>query len=429
MVDKIPQDMFNPESRFFDPACKSGEYLREIYNRLMETESLMIKYKDPFERHTHILTKQLFGVALSNISLERTTKNLKGLGINIRLIDNYLDIIKGKHKKTIKDVIGEEFGTDMKFDVIIGNPPYQEMTDGGGSGKRGIPLAPYFVLRAKEILGETGKLIMIIPTRWYSQSEKIYEDTREALMDGHLKKMVDFTDATECFKGVSIAGGVSYFIYDRSYNGMTEMQNSKSTWEMDFSKPSIILRGKEVTEVHKKVRDVECNNKTFGDVVSSVNYFGLLRSVRGSVIETDYCNIKLKHSDGYGYINKEDVTKNADQIENYKIITGYMNGSTDKVLSSVEILGPNEVCTLTYLVLGIVQDKDIAERIKEYFETKFVRFLIKGTVTNSTLTRNNYSVVPLQDFRKTWTDKELYEKYSLTQEEIDYIEKTIPAMN
>ena len=341
----------------------------------------------------------------------------------------YMDVIKDTTGEMFKDVVKEAFGS-MKFDVIIGNPPYQEMTSGGGTGKMGKALFPYFVFRAKEVLGkEEGKLVMIMPTRWYSQKDNIYIKLREELMDGHLKRIFDFPNANECFEGVSIAGGVSYFIYDKGHWGLTELRSGKMKWCMDYSKPEMILRDGIASNINKRIINTSQGEKNFGDVVSSTDMFGILRSFRGSVIETEDCNIKLKHSEGYGYISREDIRKNINQLMNYKIITGYMNGSTNKVLGSVEVLGPNEVCTLTYLVLGVVRDRQMAENIKRYFETKFVRFLIKATVSNITLTRNNYSVVPLQNFTELWTDEKLYKKYKLTKDEIEHIENTIKSMS
>lgn len=140
MVDMLPDDVWNDSTTFLDPACKGGEYLREIFDRLMDTESLQIKYKSELERAIHILDKQLFGIALSGVSKDRTVRKLNGYDKNIIVVPYYIDILKSKTRECVvkgkvvsfKEKLAYEFRRDeMNFDVVIGNPPYQEITGGG----------------------------------------------------------------------------------------------------------------------------------------------------------------------------------------------------------------------------------------------------------------------------------------------------------
>ena len=121
MVDLLPADVWNPETTFLDPACKGGEFLKEIYNRLMETESLKAIYPNDIVRSNHILSNQIFGISITEVSKKRTTDSLNGFGYNIKIIPGYIDKIKGKclgskedgTEKDIKNILSEEFGKRM----------------------------------------------------------------------------------------------------------------------------------------------------------------------------------------------------------------------------------------------------------------------------------------------------------------------------
>ena len=171
MVDMLPEEIWNSKTTFLDPACKGGEYLREIYDRLMETELLQSEFPNPIERSNHILKNQIYGIALSQVSLERTTKKLLGEDRNIRVIPCYINRLKGINmgsqpdgrQNNILDILNKEFGKEMKFDVVIGNPPYQESTGGGTGTGTGSALYDKFIQNAEKFAMLT---CMIVPMRW-----------------------------------------------------------------------------------------------------------------------------------------------------------------------------------------------------------------------------------------------------------------------
>lgn len=187
MCDMLPKEVWNDKTVFLDPACKGGEYLREIFDRLMETESLQAKYPNELERSLHILKNQIYGIALSQVSFERASKKLMGYDNNIRVIPNYINKLKGiglgslsdGKVKTIKDILNEEFNRDMKIDVVIGNPPYQE-NNGGGTGSGANSLYEKFMTKAVET--NTQYVALITKSSWINGGR--YANTRKTMIGG-----------------------------------------------------------------------------------------------------------------------------------------------------------------------------------------------------------------------------------------------------
>lgn len=208
MCDMLPPEVWNDQTVFLDPACKGGEYLREIYDRLMDCEILQAKYPDEFERSNHILGKQLYGIALSQVSLERTTKKLRGYDHNLRVIPSYISKLKGiglgsrpdGTSKTMQDILNEEFNRDMKIDVVIGNPPYQESNRGGARGIGGTTLYDKFINNAINV---SDIICMVTKNNWF-QSD-ILRPTRDLMIRAGIQEIINYPIIKELFKGVDVA--------------------------------------------------------------------------------------------------------------------------------------------------------------------------------------------------------------------------------
>lgn len=472
MLDMLPQELFsNPDTTFLDPACKTGVFLREIAKRLIV--GLENQIPDLQERIDHIFQKQLYGIAIteltsllarrgvycskypnSEFSVSKFEDTHAQGNIRFKRIPHSwepepLRYINGKKVGQCKFCgasreeyeRGDELEThayewihatnperifDMKFDVIIGNPPYQ-LSD-GGNGASAKPIYNLFVEQAKKL--KPRYLSMIIPSRWFAGGKGL-DDFRESMLtDKRVVKIVDYVNAKDCFSGISLGGGVCYFLWDRDNPKKCEFTNihdgKSSTDTRNLSEFPVFVRYNEAISIIRKVRAT--NEKMVSEVVGSRNPFGLSSSARGV---KDRKDITLYSSAGTGYITEHEVLQGKHLIKKHKVmiskVTSEHAGEPDKsgmfaVLSTVRVLKPNEVCTDSYLIAYESDNAIFAENFAKYMCTKFFRFLLLQAVSSINLSKDKFQFVPMQDFSTAWTDEMLYAKYNLTANEIEFIE-------
>ena len=469
MLDMLPQELFeNPNSTFLDPASKTGVFLREIAKRLLV--GLEKQIPDLQERIDHIFHKQLYGIAITELTslLSRRSvycsKSPDGRysvsqfhssegNIRFRKIKHtwvngkckYCGASKSEYDRSpdLETHAYEFIHTDnleklfnMKFDVIIGNPPYQ-LSDGGGTGSSAIPLYHKFVEQAKKL--SPRYLVMITPSRWFAGGKGLDTFRENMLNDNHLVKLIDYADSAECFPGVTIAGGVSYFLWDKDYNGICSVSNIKggeiaSTVDRALNEYSIFVRDNIAIDIIRKTKNI--NKQSLADVVYSRNCFDLISGEKGHHIKTDR-DIKMLSLNGFSYIEKSKITDKDKLLGKYKVImTKAMSGgnkpSSDGkylVVSTIKVLGPNEVCTETYLVLHSFDSKEPALNFENYVKTKFFRFMLLQALTSINISKEKFCFVPEENYTQPITDELLYEKYNLAENEIEFIESLIKPMD
>lgn len=473
MLDMLPQELFsNPDTTFLDPACKTGVFLREIAKRLIK--GLEPQIPDLQKRLDHIFKKQLFGIAITEL-----TSLLSRRGVycskypNSEFSVTKFDNAQGNiHFKRIQHswqngrcvfcgASQDEYGRgnelethayewihtvtperifDMKFDVIIGNPPYQLNDGGSGTGISAKPIYQYFVLQAKKL--NPRYLTMIIPSRWYAGGKGLDDFREDMLNDKRIKVIVDFMSSKDCFPGVNIAGGVNYFLWDSSYSGDCRIENRNNNDAPIVSTrslsefPVFIRDNRAIAIIHKFLNsgDESLSNNTY-----SRNPFGFVSKERGvsrPIPNTE--SVKLISSAGVGYVKKSDVKKNQHEIPNYKVTIGKIvpsNGEVDtdpkdgyKVTTSSRILYPDEIHTESYLLLHGFKTLKEAENFASYMALKFPRFMMKHTLSSMNISTQNFAFVPFLDYSHAWTDEMLYERYNLSEDEIEYVESLIRPM-
>ncbi|MCL4805721.1 MAG: Eco57I restriction-modification methylase domain-containing protein, partial [Anaerolineae bacterium] len=334
------------------------------------------------------------------------------------------------HMTNPEEVLG------MKFDVIIGNPPYQ-LSD-GGAGPSAIPLYHQFVTQAIKL--NPRYLTMIIPSRWFAGGKGLVDFRTKMLADRRLRILVDYESSKDCFEGVDIAGGICYFLWDRDNKGGCTITNifgnTSFTDTRRLDEYPIFIRSNKAIKILRKVLAKE--TKFLDQVVSTQKPFGFRTYSRGA--SKPFPNaIKLISSQGIGYVKRDEVTKNIDAINKYKIVIGRLvpsNGELDikpgdgyRVMTNTRVLSPGEINTETYIVLGMFDALEEAQNFDLYIKGKLARFLLRQAISSVNINREAFQFVPLLDFKERWDDRKLYKKYELTDDEIEYIETTIRGLD
>ncbi len=467
MLDLLPQELFaNPDTTFLDPACKSGVFLREIARRLIK--GLEPQIPDLQQRLDHIFHRQLFGIAITELTslLSRrsvyctkypnspfSVSRFETADGNVRFkrIEHaweggkcmWCGASRGEydrdetlethayefiHVKNVEEIF------NMKFDVIIGNPPYQ-LSDGGAQASA-TPIYQMFVEQAKKL--KPRYLTMIIPSRWFTGGKGLDEFRAEMISDTRIRALHDFLNASDCFgNGVEIKGGVCYFLWDRDSRGecnvCTHDANeiiSQARRYMKIGDNDVFVRRNEAISILSKV--VRFNERSFSDLVSSRRPFGLPTNVSGKKTKEKTTDIVLYQRGGTTYYSLSEITRNKGWINKYKIyITKAYNAGDEyphQILNKPIMGEKGSCCTETYIVIGPFETKEETGNVISYINTRFFRFLVSLKKISQDATSRVYQFVPMQDFSKPWTDEELYAKYKLTAEEIAFIESMIRPM-
>ena len=489
----------NKEVTFLDPCTKSGVFLREIVKRL--TIGLEREFPDLTERVNHILTKQVYGIAITELTslLARRSLYCSKFANGIHSVGRAFKTEEGNvwfertehtwhdgmcrfcgaskaeyarggnlethayafiHDEDIRSRLLRMLGGSVHFDVVIGNPPYQLSDGGGAGGTSAAPIYQLFVEQAKQL--EPRFLSMVIPARWFAGGKGLDEFRERMLSDSRTRVIHDYLLVGEAFPGVAIQGGVLYFLWDKQSPGDCEVIThyegkvlSRATRPLLELGADVFIRYNEAVSIVKKVVAIEGGDpnsvllpeaRRFANLVSPSKPFGIrsnhkIRSEKrpGDLVAYWNGGAGFKRI-GKGWVAAKEVTDAGRLIKPWKAFIGKAYGdrggggasrdSFPKAVLAKPFVGePNSVCTETYLCIGPCDSRLEAENICAYVACKFTRFLVMLRKPSQNTSQKVYSFVPMQDFSKTWTDDMLYEKYGLSKDEIQFIEKTIREMD
>ncbi len=466
MLDLLPESIWaDKNATFLDPVCKSGVFLREIAKCLLK--GLEPQIPDLQKRINHIFTKQLYGIAITELTAllsrrsvycSKLANSKYSVAEDLATPDGNIQFKRTEHSwkngkcefcGASKEVYSRDSALEthayqfihtnnpvelfnMRFDVIVGNPPYQ--LNDAGFGTSASAIYDKFVTQAIKL--NPRYLTMIIPSRWFSGGKGLDDFRNQMLNDNRIRQIHDFPEASDCFPGVQIKGGVCYFLWDRDNQDSCKVRNYKqglSYSEMD--RPLLedgcetFIRYNQAISILNKVKKL--GEPSLREQISSSKPFGLRTFFKGKN-KAFKDSVKLYQSGGIGYVSQDEIISNQDMIDKYKVLVPALGSGSDSfphpILGKSFVAEPNSACTETYIVAGSYKNRTKAENLVSYLDTKFLRFLVLLCKPAQHATAKVYSFVPVQNFDEPWTDEKLYKKYKIDESEIAFIDSMIRPM-
>lgn len=452
---EVTKKVFAENAKVLEINSKSGLYPLYIayssYKQKMEGMSdddwepadCQAFWEETIRNNVYVICKTPMAKSIT----KRTLSGYSNVPVNAHCFDDLANMLKNKPEQFCKRISRGDFWKKdekkMEFDAVVGNPPYQESTGGGSAdavaATQAKPVFQLFVERAKDIAPHY--VSMITPARWYAGGIGLNEFRAAMLHDTRLVKLVDFSNSKDCFPTVDIAGGLCYFLWDKTGKGDCIVTNHVGNEETCITRRldefgDIFIRSNHAIPIIHKV--MKKTDSFWDEKVQPIDAFGFPSKVRGAELPL-LNSIKLIHSQGIGYVMRYDVKKNIDLIDKYKVTIGILVPSNGEVgidpskgyrsITFPKILNPGEITTFSYLVIGAFDTLIEAENFKYFITRKFSRYLMRVTYSSMHISRQNFMFVPDLGLNKKWSDQQLYEYFSLSKEEISIIEKTMRSMD
>lgn len=441
------QTLGNPNATILEINSKTGLYplyaaysiYRAKLGNTKESDILpneLLNIWDEAVMQVYVLCQSSMAAAITRRTLIGYRTASTNVKFDEKLSDGLRKSIDATAKRIIKGSYWNKEVKEMKFDAVLGNPPYQEM-DGGGKGYSAKPVYHNFIDAAKSI--NPNYISMVTPSRWFSGGKGLDEFRDRSLQDNRMRKIIDYVDNEMLFTGVAIAGGVNYFLWDSNYSGECEITSirgtKRSVMTRSLNEYDILVRNNEAVQLIRRIQQ-DPSPKMDG-VVYARNVFGISSDFRGIASPDAEHTIKLYCSEKSNsmiatYVNETDVVKEKELISKYKVIMGKVVPRGGEVgidpsigyraITTVQVLYPNSVFTDTYLLLSVFDTEQEAINFAKYMTLRFPRFLLHETFSSMNISKGNFKFVPYLDYTTEWTDAQLFAKYNCTEDEIDMIE-------
>lgn len=422
--EKHDSDFFkNPNHTVIDFAAGVGNLLVEVIDRFYKGTRKL--YSSDEECMKHILEHQIYAVELQPNNYMILCK---ALDVN--------NLCPNNPHFVCADADGFDFWDVNYFDMIFINPPYSKTIKKDVSGRNVfMDLFQKFSYLAHNI---SKRYVMnIIPAKCLYMRNDF---SNEIIYNHSIVNLTTFMDYKTCFNA-DVSGGVIYYILDKKYNNYYNL----SVEEVGYNskRKSDIRKVLEYNGYYPRTL-TGCNiinkvktfsNKFFDDVVCSRNVFKLSTNYQSEIKNVDLNNMYkiLCSNNRVEYIEKEKILNNIDIINKYKVVicqavSSRMTANSQgkmKIFSSLKIVDKDVLFTDTFLCLYVSEDRKIIENAEKYFSTKFSQYLLFQGLASHNICKERFCFVPVVDFSEEWTDEKLFEKYQLSDEEIDEILSTI----
>ena len=453
---KVTAEVFAEDARILEINSKSGLYplymAYSIYRTRVAASLFSISsIEDDHKIWDKVVAENIFVICKTPMAKSITKRTLIGFRkakVNTRYFEDLINQIKNKPENFVAKVAkGSSYwkaidNDNMKFNAIVGNPPYQVMD--GGTDRGAIPVYHYFMNIAKRT--NPNYISLIMPSRWYAGGRGLDEFRTEMMSDTRLARLYDYELSKDLFPTVDIAGGLCTYLWDKQHNDACLVTNYNAIKDVVakryLNQFDTLIRSNAAVPILEKI--VSKSSSYLNNLVLSINPFGFRTYFRGS----DKGDVSILTSKGWAKVNRAEITKGVDYVDMYKIIVGRFvpsNGEMSvkpgdgyRVLTEPQILAPGQINTETYIDTAVFPTQDEATNYKKYLCSKFARYLLRQGVTSVNVTRECFAFVPTQNFTSqsdiNWSesvlniDKQLYAKYNLTEDEIAFIEKMIKSI-
>ena len=399
MLDKLPPETWsNPDLKWIDPACGSGNFLYQVKLRLMA--SLKIEDKE-----RHILENMLFGVELQR-------KNA------------YLCMFKldpeNKYNLNIAcaNSLNFDYWNHTKFDVVVGNPPYNNEKIPGNPYSS--DLYPAFVDLGYQLLVDEGLLLFITPSRWFAKSNS-HEFCYRMTQQYGLKALWHNKD-NKLFANTDIKGGLSYFILQKGYEGTTHLNFLDDVFDVKAHPDILIVKNVTGLSIYRKAKRMQ----SLADDCCAQSHFGLqtnsehFRDTKGP--DDVDCFVSLTKG-GMKYVPRA-ILRNQQDIDRWKVLLRAADGVGGDYTSYHILAAPGQVCSKSYICFCFDTEEE-AKNFVSYFETRFFKYLMTLSKITQDIRPSTFTIIPRLDWSQSWDNNKIYKHFGFTPEEIQLIEDVV----